>query len=118
MRRFRRRPMYYNVSMLNDGTILWALPIRKPSSRLPSEYRPTIDPDGVADEWASNGQHLRDPDNETRTRFQDIVATSLNTRRAIRDLALPALAEVLTEVRSLHERLERIEGKLPNTSAP
>lgn len=112
MTRQRRRPMYFSAHRLHDGTVLWAFPIRKPSKQELKRDHVRIDPDGVAREFADGGRNLSDVHNETRTRFQDIIATRLNTRRAIRELVLPCLAETLEEVRNLHSRLDRIEALL------
>lgn len=118
MGRQRRRPIYFTIERLHDGTVLWAFPIRKPSKQELKRERVRIDPDGVAREWASNGSNLSDVENESRTRFQDIIATSLNTRRAIRDLVLPRLDEVSQEVAKLREQLDRIEALLSCDRAP
>ena len=94
----RRRPMYYTAHLLHDGTVLWAYPIRKPSKQELKLNRIRIDTDGLARVWADAGRDIRDVTNETRTRFQDIIATNLNTRRSLRQLVLPLLAEALGEV--------------------
>ena len=112
MRKERRRPMYFTVHRLHDGTVLVARPIRKPSKQELTQTNLRIDPDGVAREFAGSGRELSDVNNDTRTRFQEIIATNLNTRRAIRDLLLPQLAETLEEVQSLHARLDRLEALL------
>jgi hypothetical protein len=109
--------MYYTVIMLHDGTVLAARPIRKPSQRPSNPSRRKIDPDGVAVEWAESGSDLRDNQNETRFRFMDIIAAKLNTRRAIRELVLPRVAELHDEVRNLREQLDRIENLLPRGAA-
>jgi len=69
-----------------------------------------VDPDGVTIEHAGSGSQLRDVHNETRTRFQDLIAANLNTRRAIRAMVLPALADLQSEVRALRAQLDRIEA--------
>ncbi len=101
----RRRKMHYHASSLHDRTVLAALPIRKPSQRIMKQYHARVDADGVVEESSRNGMELSDPRNETRTRFQDIIATNLNTRRAIRDLVLPALAALADDVEALRRDL-------------
>ena len=86
MRRERLRPMHFSVHRLHDGTVLAAYPIRKPSKQELKRDHVRIDPDGVAREFADGGRNLSDVHNETRTRFQDIIAANMNTRRAIREL--------------------------------
>lgn len=116
--RARRRPMHYTVFMLHDGTVLAAFPIRKPSQRVLKQDGRRIDSDGVVVEHAGAGKELSDHRNETRCRFQDIIAASLNSRRAIRALVLPVLAQLRTEVQVLREQLDRIENRLPKSGVP
>ena len=104
--------MHFYTHVLHDGTVLAAFPIRKPSKRGFHPGRVRNDPDGVACEYADGGKNLSDVHNDTRTRFQDIIATNLNTRRAIRDLVLPCLAEALERVQRLQGQLDRIEAAL------
>lgn len=118
MGRQRRRPMHFSVHRLHDGTVLAAYPIRKPSKQELKQERFRIDTDGVAREFADGGRNLSDIHNETRTRFQDIIATNLNTRRAIRELVLPRLDEVSEEVSKLRIQLDRIEAIVSGEHAP
>lgn len=104
--------MYFSIQRLHDGTVLWAFPIRRPSKQELKRDRVRIDADGVASEWAVNGRSLSDTHNDTRTRFQDIIATNLNTRRAVRELVLPCLADTREEVCKMREQLDRIEAML------
>lgn len=101
--------MHYSASALHDGTVLAAYPIRRPTPHVIKRDRLRIDPDGIAIEYPRSGTELRDARNEGRLRFQDIIAANLNMRRAIRDLVLPALAEIRAEVRDLRDRLDRID---------
>lgn len=119
MGRQRQRPMHFTVHRLHDGTVLAAYPIRKPSKQELKRERVRIDPDGVAREWADGGRNLSDVQNETRTRFQDIIATRLNTRRAIQELVLPRLDQLSEQVEGLGAQLDRIEALLaPAPSKP
>ena len=117
MGRQRWRPMYFSAHTLNDGTVLAAFPIRKPSKQALKQNHARIDPDGVARVFADAGKDLSDVRNETRTRFQDIISTNLNTRRAIRKLVLPCLAETQEEVGKLSSQLDRIEALLMSRNA-
>lgn len=116
MRRERRRPMHYHAHTLHDGTVLAAYPVRKPMPKTIKRDNLKIDDDGVCQEWSDSGKQLSDVRNETRTRFQDIIAVNLNTRRAIREIARPHLAALQQEMKALHDQLNRIEQLL--TSRP
>jgi hypothetical protein len=112
MRRPRRRPMHYSASTLFDGTVLAARPIRKPTPKIIKRDNLKIDEEGVCVEWPRSGKELSDIHNDTRTRFQDIIATSLNTRRALRELVLPELAALRAEVAAVRSQLDRIDLSL------
>lgn len=107
-RRRRRKQMYFEASSLFDGTVLAAYPIRKPADRIIKRDGLRIDENGIVSEYLRNGQELHGPD-ERRFRFQDIIANNLNTRRAIRELVVPAMTSILEEIRELNERLDRME---------
>lgn len=108
----RRRQVYFTATALHDGTVLSGRPVRKPSQESLRLLRSYIDADGVGVEFPGAGHELSDTDNDTRTRFQDIIAVNLNTRRAIRALVLPQVAEVMESLQELSARLERIESML------
>ena len=115
MRRPRRRPMHYSANSLFDGTVLWAYPVRKPTPKMIKRDNLKIDEEGVCSEWLGAGKELSDVNNDTRTRFQDIIATSLNTRRALREVVLPELAALRDEVAAVRSQLDRIELLLSET---
>jgi len=112
MRRQRRRAMHYYARSLNDGTILASFPIRKPGPKIIKRDNLRIDEDGVCKELMDAGKALSDSNNETRFRFQNIVSTSLNTRRALREIVLPRLAVLQQEMGSLRAQMGRIEQLL------
>ncbi len=114
MRRQRRRPMHYTGSTLHDGTVLAMYPIRKPTPHIIKRDKLSIDEDGVCREFAGAGRQLSDVHNETRMRFQDIIATRLNTRRALRELVLPALLKLQADVKEMREQLADIQRLLAN----
>lgn len=118
MPRPRRRPTYYMAITLHDGTVTAAIPIRKPSKQAMKQEGRRIDPDGIARGHASSGYQYGNVDDPERFRFLDIFATNLNTRRALRDLVLPGMAEVLKELKRLSGRLDGIEATLARTAAP
>jgi len=115
MRRSRRRLKHYTVASLYDGTVLAAYPFRKPSPRIMKRDGMRVDADGVVSETARSGWELSDTRNETRFRFQDILANRLNARRAVRELATEPIealhrdiAELRTEVRRIAIALEHM----------
>ena len=112
MARARRRSLHYLAFTLYDGTVLGAFPIRKPSRQEFKRDKLRVDPDGVTIEHAGSGSELRDVRNEERTRFQDLIAANLNTRRAIRAMVLPELADIQLEVRAMRAQLDRIEATI------
>lgn len=112
MRRQRRRQLHYTASSLYDGTVIAAFPVRKPAARIIKRDRIAIDEDGVCVEWLGAGKELCDIHNDTRMRFQDIIATRLNTRRTIREMVAPPLAEIRAEVAAIRSQLDRIERLL------
>lgn len=112
MRRQRRKPMHYWASALYDGTVLAAFPVRKPTPKRIKQDNLRIDEDGVCQGWLSAGKQLADGRDENRFRFQNILATSLNTRRALREIVLPHLMALQAEVAAMRTHLGHIEQML------
>lgn len=112
MRQPRRRPTFYAAVTLHDGTVTAAFPSRRPSKQELKQAGRRIDEDCVARGSAESGRQFSDVNYDSRDRFHDIIATRLNTRRAIRELVLPRIGEVLDEVRKRDARMERIEAML------
>ena len=111
MRRWlRRRTMHYTASSLHDGTVLAAYPMRKPAPRIIKRDGLRIDADGVTIEYGGAGEELTH--HEGRFRFQDIIANSLNSRRAIRDLVLPPMAELHREITALRAEVAELKDLL------
>lgn len=104
--------MHYTVHSLHDGTVLAGYPVRKPIPKMIKNNRLTIDQDGVCREWADSGNELFDKCNENRMRFQGIVATRLNTRRAIRELVFPKVQELQNQMNVLHEKIDQLKEML------
>lgn len=113
MRRKKRRPMYYYASCLHDGTIVATYPIRKPTPKRIKQEKLKIDKDGVCDNgWYSTGKEFSDVNMENRFRFQDIIATRLNTRRAIREMVFPHLLKLQKDMNDIHNKLDHIQQLL------
>lgn len=104
--------MCYSAVTLHDGTILAAYPMRRPSPRILKRDFMRIDEDGVMREFSSAGRELSDWHNETRMRFQDIIANRLNTRRALRELVLEPIAGLRSEVAALRTEIDRLTTML------
>jgi hypothetical protein len=101
--------MHYTASGLYDGTILAAYPVRKPLPKTIKRDKIRIDDDGICCEYSRAGKELSDVHNESRMRFQNIIATLLNTRRAIREMILPCLDELQLNVNEIREQLGHIQ---------
>ena len=112
MRRQRRRAMHYTTHSLHDGTILAAYPVRKPPPKTIKRDKSRIDEDGVCNDFTGAGRELSDVNNESRMRFQNIIATRLNTRRAIREMVLPCLDNLQRDVNEIRGQLDHIQGLL------
>jgi hypothetical protein len=108
MSRNRRRPTYYHVHCLRDGTIIAAYPVRKPTPHTLKRDNRRIDDDNVCAEYDTSGDQLRDVKNDGRTRFQDIISNALNVRRAVRQLVIPHLNELASQLAAISAHLERL----------
>lgn len=104
--------MHYYAHCLHDGTVVAAYPIRKPIPKVIKQDRLRIDEDGVCREWAGAGKELSDVQNESRMRFQNIIATRLNTRRAIREIVYPQLLKLQEDIDNMRSQLDEIKGLL------
>jgi len=104
--------MHYTATSLHDGSVLAAYPVRKPPPKTIKRDNLRIDEDGVCWEYAQAGKNLSDVSNEGRMRFQNIIATRLNTRRAIREMILPRLVKLEADVVEIHRQLGQIQTLL------
>jgi hypothetical protein len=106
----RTKKAYYYVQVTRDGIIVFAFERRKPIKR--RGRTPTIDPDGVCDEYAD------DPDEAGR--YTDwgkgvrmtAITTHLNVRRLLREFVEPRLLAIDQRLDVLQDQLGRIEAKL------
>lgn len=112
MRSPRKRALHYSAISLHDGTILAAYPMRKPAPRIMKRDGMRTDADGVTRTFPGAGHELSDVRNESRMRFQDIIANRLNTRRALRELVVAPLAELQAEVARLRLEVARLSASL------
>lgn len=114
----KRRPTYYQVFSLQDGTVLLAVPVRKPSARVLKDYRIKIDDDGVAEEYFMDTKWFRDAAQEDRQRRHDLVSNRLNMRRTIRELLIPRIAALEDHIAALQAQLDRIERHVGASENP
>ena len=112
MRRQERRTMHYSAICLHDGTVIAAHAVHKPIPKIIKRDKLRIDEDGVCHEWAVVGKELSDVTNETMFRFQDIIATRLNTRRAIREMVYPYLNKLQKDMDDVRNKLDNIQQLL------
>ena len=116
MRRQKRRPIHYSAQCLHDGTVLAAFPVRKPIPKTIKREKLRIDEEGICREWSEAGKELSDVYNESRARFQDIIATRLNTRRAIREMVFPYLFKLEKDMGDIRNQLSQIQQLLAEQS--
>ncbi len=112
MRRQKKRPMHYKSFCLHDGTLILASPIRKPHSKTIKQENLKIDEDGVWHQWPMLSKEFSGLSIENRRRFQDIIATRLNTRRAIREMMFPQLLKLQKDIDDVRNKLDLIQRSL------
>ncbi len=102
----RGRPVHYTTFTYVDGAAWTCTPTRKPKQAV------ATDADFVINELLCSAKEFHDESDAIRARISDILATRINARRAIREIAMPSLARIEVSLLALHERLERIEQAL------
>ena len=112
MRRQRRKPVYYAVTGLNDGTVMAAYPVRKPAARIMKRDGQKLDADNVCREFMGNYVGAFKLDDPGRLRFFDIFANRLNARRAMRELILPEIQAVREEIAALRDEIRHLAATL------
>lgn len=98
---FKRKPAYYSVHALRDGTIWFAAQVRKP----PKNKKPKIDEDGVCRWFLDETEPCRLSDSGKSVRHT-AVAVALNTKKLIRDRVEKKLDLILKRLDDISERLE------------
>jgi hypothetical protein len=110
MRRHRRRSVYFRTFCLQDGVVITAYPDRKPLAKSLKQDRQAIDKDNVCHEdFLSTKEFMEIGAN--RGRFQDVLSNALNTRRNLRELILPELAEIKAELVALRTELASLAAR-------
>lgn len=118
MRRQRRRPVYYTISSMHDGTILAAYPVRKPAARIMKQDGQKLDEDNVCRDFMASHVGSFKFDDPGRLRFFDIMANRLNVRRAVRELVLPHIDAVQAEVAGLRDQVRELKVLLSERATP
>jgi hypothetical protein len=103
---FERKPAYFSVHALRDGTIWLALQGRKPSKR----QNPQIDEDGIY-QWMLDEENPIQFADWGKCLFHTAVATSLNMKRIVRKQVETKLDLILSRLDEIHQRLERLEAQ-------
>jgi hypothetical protein len=103
---FKKRPAYYSVHALRDGTIWFAVQGRKPSKK----GKPIIDEDGIY-QWFLDEAHSASLADWGKCLRLSAVAMSLNTKRIVRQQVETKLELILEKLVSIEQRLNRLELK-------
>lgn len=111
-KRIRRRPVHYITFTFADGAAVTCAPARKPTKKSIKDDGIQIDADHVFQEHHFSAKEFDDSSDSVRIRMCDLLTNRLNMRRTVRELVLPSLANIETALRSLNERLNRIEQVL------
>lgn len=72
-----------------------------------------LDGDNVCKEYVSSGKELLTIPIEQRVRFLDIIASSLNCRRALRQIVLPRLERIEKELSGIRNALGSTQRAQP-----
>jgi hypothetical protein len=115
----RRKPVHYVTFAYADGATVACLPARKPTKLKIADEGIHIDSDYVMREYRySSSGTFEGASNEQRVRMADLLSNRLNMRRTIRELVLPCLANLQAMLRTLDERLQRIEEAVSTLRPP
>jgi len=98
-----------NTFGFHDGSVIACGPDRKPSPRKIKEDNLHIDEDGVFQEYFYSPTYWHSWEPEKRSEVVAILANRLNTRRSLRELVLPELAELKAVLCDIQKRLTNIE---------
>jgi hypothetical protein len=81
------------------------------------DYDPN-DPDLVAAELETSLDDYEAYPTETKQRAFPVLASRINTRRAIRELVLPEITAIAATLERIEERLDAIEGSIGDGACP
>lgn len=111
--KFKTKKAYFSAHALRDGTIVLALPTKKPRN---TRYEtPSIDEDGIWRWYVAEGN--TDSFNDVgKTVWLSSVANCLNTRRIVRHQVEDKLVKLLDCLEAMQAQLERMEKRLDAAS--
>lgn len=111
----RRKPAYYLTYGLKDGTITAVLQTRKPLKKSLRRGE-KIDEDGVYRTYVHECSDYQDLEDRHYVTRHVALAGRLNTRRAIRELVLPRLDEIASQLEAINQRLDKLESEKSESS--
>jgi hypothetical protein len=103
LRKFRKKPAYYSVHAMRDGTIWLAVPHRKPYGK-----KSVTDEDGIF-QWFLEEDIPSGMYDGAKCVQDTTVTTSLNVKRIVRNQVEPKLDLILERLDEIQKRLERLE---------
>jgi hypothetical protein len=116
-RKRQRKPVHYTAIAYQDGAVIAAFPMVKPTAKHLKERKQVVDADGVCIEskyaWQGFGTF---PDAERR-HLATLHANRLNTRRALREIVLQELTSIQAAVARLSEQIEQLDRRLAQLAA-
>ena len=118
--KFKPKKAYFSAHALRDGTIVFAIPTKKP--RKTRYETPSIDEDGIW-RWFVDEGDTASLNDVSRTIWFCSVANCLNTRRIVRQQVEDKLVTVLDRLEAMQAQLDRMEKRLDadwagNTATP
>lgn len=111
--KFKPKSAYFSVHALQDGTIVLAVPTRKPMKTKKS--KPSIDEDGIW-RWFLEDTPDRFGD-RGKSAWYSAVTNCLNTRRIIRQRVEPKLVELIDRLEAVQKQITRLEEKIDAVTA-
>lgn len=107
----KRTPVHYVSLSFHGGASYSASPDRKPSKK---NCLAQDDPDLVNREYFDGKEQYEKFPDDARRHVGAILATRINTRRAIRDLVLPELEAIKQSLSELHAKVDRLTLRQSN----
>lgn len=103
----RFRKVYYQVSAMHDGTILFVIPGKKRGR--PQGRRPKIDEDGVCDWHLGTWGNFREMDDKNWIAVMTTLANCLNLKRVLRERVQSHLDSLSAQLGRMQQQLDRLE---------
>lgn len=112
--KFKLKKAYFSAHALRDGTIVLAIPTRKP--RKTRYETPSIDEDGIW-RWYVDDGNTGSYNDVGKTVWLCSVSNCLNTRRIVRQQVEDKLVKVLDRLEAVQAQLDRMEKRLEGERA-